>query len=396
MAKISIDDGRYFAYLALLSKKPIEKALNEFKEKSNISSKDFNLAYEIASGVERRSLTLDYFISQLQEKVKMKKEQKTLLKMALYQYKFMDRIPYFAICNQTMQLAKHQNLRNQPFLNALLRKFENTNFSVPEDKSPLSLSIAHSYPVFFVDNLIKDVGVKKAEELLIRLNKVFPPFARIRPKKDEYISLEAKGSLNKIKDDPHYYIQNPTFSKIMQMLEKETKKPSKILDLCASPGGKLLYAHDLYPDSTLFANDYNAQRIEKLKENIEKYDLDVKVFSEDAKTFSSEHKFDLIILDVPCSNTGVLGKRVEARYRLSKENLKQLQEIQETILNNAKRLLSDEGVIWYITCSILSIENESVIKKALKNGLKIKGKMHTIYPDDTGLDGGFGVCLAKS
>lgn len=395
MAKISIDDGRYFAYLALISNKPIEKTLDELKEKSNISLKDFNLAYEIASGVIRRDLTLDHYISQLQEKVKLKKEQKALLKMALYQHNFMDRIPYFAICNQTMQLAKHENLRNRPFLNVLLRKIEKTDFSLPEEKTAQALSIKYSYPIFFIELLIHDIGLAKAEKVLIRQNKIFSPFARVRDKKNEYVLLKTKESINKIKDDPNYYIQNPTFSNIMQELFKETKEPLKILDLCASPGGKLLYVHDLYPKAKLYANDNNSKRQAKLMENIEKYGLDAKVFCTDAALFSSDEKFDLIILDVPCSNTGVLGKRVEARYKVSKENLQKLHKTQLQILENASRLLTKDGAIWYITCSILSWENEKVIKDALGKNLRVKGQMHTIYPDETGLDGGFGVCLTK-
>lgn len=391
-----MDDARYFAYLALLSKKTIENALTYFQKKFSIAQKDFNLAYEISSGVVRYSLTLDHYILQLQKKIKLKKEGRALLRMAIYQYCFMDKIPYYAICNQTIEIAKHQRLKNIPFLNALVRKIEKTEFLLPKDKSIKSLSIRYSYPEYFVKELVDDIGLKKAEKLLEIQNKIYPSFARIRDKKisKTFIELDKK-KIQQIKDDPNYYIQNPTFYKLVDKLKLETKAPKNILDLCAAPGGKLLLASDLYPSAKLFANDVNTTRLKPLKQNIEKYNLDVHLTNEDASKLESKEKYDLIILDVPCSNSGVLAKRVEARWKLSKENVADLSKLQDSILQNAKKLLSDSGVIWYLTCSILSSENQTVIEKALKKGLSLKGKMHTIYPDSTGLDGGFGCVLAK-
>lgn len=392
-----MDDARYFAYQALLSKKSIEQTLADIQQKFKISTKDFNLAYEIASGVTRRLLSLDYLISLLQEKIKLKKEGKTLLRIALYQYFFMDRIPYYSICHQTIEIAKHQKLRNIPFINVLLRKIEKENLSLPEDKSISSLAIRYSYPEFFVEELLKDVEIKKTEEILSLQNQIFPPFARVRDRQDinHFIELDSK-KLNEIKNDPGFYIQNPTFCHLVEKLQKQTKRPEKILDLCAAPGGKLLLVHDLYPKAKLFANDFSKHRLLKLKENLKKYQIQAELFSENGETFTSNELFDLIILDVPCSNSGVLGKRVEARWRLSKDNLNELAKTQKKILKNAAKLLSENGVIWYITCSILSSENENVIEKCLGKELKLKGKMHTLYPTKEGLDGGFGCVLEKA
>lgn len=387
MAKVSIDQGRIYAYLVLVSPDSIEKALNNFHEK--LTPLDYRFAYEIASGVVRRDLSLCYYISQIQKKIKLQRKEKILLKMALYQYKFMDKIPYFALCHQTIEIAKKQKLKNIPFLNALLRKFEKTTFSLPEDDSPKSLSIYYSYPVLFVERLLKEVGLAKTRALLGRMNKIYPSYARDR-NTGKYLVIEDKKKIDQIKDDPNFSIQNPTFSKIMHELNKGIKEPKKILDLCAAPGGKLLYVHDLYPKAKLFANDL---REKQLKENCEKYDLSAKLFSEDATTFSGTERFDLIILDVPCSNSGVLGKRVEARYRITKEKLEELADLQVKMLKNAKNLLAQGGIVWYITCSILQEENKRVIDSAKKLGYKLKGDSITIYPDEDGLDGGYGACL---
>lgn len=387
MAKVSIDPGRRSAYLALISSDSIEKALSEYQDK--ITPLDYRLAYEIASGVVRRDLSLQFYITQIQKKIKLQKKEKTLLKMALYQYLFMDKIPYFAICHQTIELAKEKKLKNIPFLNALLRKFEKIDFALPEDDSLESLSVFYSYPIFFIERLLKKIGLKKTKTLLERMNKIYSPFARDR-KNGSYFILEDKKKMDQIKDDPNFSIQNPSFSKIMLELNKTTQEPKNILDLCAAPGGKLLFVHDLYPNAKLFANDLKQK---KLKENCEKYQLKVKLFSEDATSFSTNEKFDLIILDVPCSNSGVLGKRVEARYRITKEKLEELSELQFQMLANAKKLLADGGSIWYITCSILQEENEQMIEKVKELGFQFQDDAITVYPDDKGFDGGFGVCL---
>ena len=295
------------------------------------------------------------------------------------------------------------------FLNALLRRLPESKLTLPED----NLSIYYSYPIFLVDELLHDYGDEQTRVILRAGNQPSQNMARIRPGTD--VSFEwGKGMVEMTREGPPFgkivdaallpalakrsdlYIQNKTPALLMTHLSQSlSKAPQKILDLCAAPGGKLLAAHDLFPKAKLWANDLSTEKMGRLAENCSRYNLEAILSQGKAEDYVSDQLFDLIIADVPCSNTGVLNKRAEARWRVSKESLKQLREVQWSILNQAVRLLAPGGCIWYMTCSILRSENEGLIKEACRMlGLTILFQ-ETIVPTLEGLDGGFGCALAR-
>jgi 16S rRNA (cytosine967-C5)-methyltransferase len=193
----------------------------------------------------------------------------------------------------------------------------------------------------------------------------------------------------------NYYIQNATPTLLFKALAENAKPTKNILDLCACPGGKLLLAHDTFPEASLYANDLTERKIRTLKENIEKYHLDVKTECGPGESYPAGRLFDLIIVDAPCSNSGVLNKRPEARWRLTPENTKQLAHIQKALLRHALTLLNDGGEVWYMTCSILNDENERLIKAVCEECNAEMRMMKTILPDAKGLDGGFAAAIKK-
>ena len=136
------------------------------------------------------------------------------------------------------------------------------------------------------------------------------------------------------------------------------------------------------------------QNIDK-SQNKEKYKLNISTSNLKAENFPEKRKFDLIVLDVPCSNSGVLNKRAEARHRICKQKIKELQNKQLAFLEKAEKLLNPGGQIWYLTCSILGEENEEVIEKARDFNLIKYSKEHLVLPNEEGKDGGF-ACILKS
>jgi len=201
--------------------------------------------------------------------------------------------------------------------------------------------------------------------------------------------MVAVENLEAFVDSTDYYIQNATPVQLFEFLAKGSFDPKRILDLCAAPGGKLLLAHDCFPNASLFANDVSEEKIKRLTENIAKYGLSAKVSCGPGEAFQSDQPFDLVVLDVPCSNTGVLNKRPEARWRLSPTGVRQLTEKAKMLIEKASSLISKNGRIWYMTCSILQEENQELIAQAEKLFNLKKTHEKLILPTAEGLDGGY-------
>jgi len=391
------DDPRKMAFLTL---KFFEKNPSSFvetfweKKPINLSHQDERLMKEITFGVIKRNLSLNYLVEKIFGK-KMSKEGKIILKIALYQYLFLDKIPLYAIVNTTVELAKiFLDSRVAGYFNAILRKINKNQLALPRER----MDIFYSYPQFYIASLLQQYGEEKTKEILEVQNR--PPTVMVRIRKNptsfgenfyhnhvKINTLKKEEPIQKIAKDSNVYIQNFTPAYLIEQMARNIKKEEmKILDLCSSPGGKLILVHDLFPKAQLFANDVSDKKLDVLKQNLEKYDIKATVFKQQAEKFKSDLKFDLIIIDAPCSNSGVLHKRPEARWRLSEENIKKQQKLQLLMLHNAKNLLAEEGQVWYLTCSILKQENEDVVGEV--------NDIYKILPDKEGRDGGFG-CVLK-
>ncbi len=377
---------REIAYTALLASLReecyLQDSLNRWIAEQNPDQKDAGLAREIAYGSAKRALSLDYIADSLNEgKLNLKRKERALLRTALYQHYFMDRVPDYAIVNESMELAKkYCGSYFARFLNALLRKMKAV--ALPEDDE----SVFYSYPPYFVERLIEERGRETALEILDIGNQT--PVWMARRRSDQ--TIIRVDEIQKVANSPDYYIQNETPFRLMEFL-KTANKPKRILDLCASPGGKLIAAHDLYPETRLFANDVSEQKISRLKENLLKYGIKASLTTGLGEEYPTDGKFDLILLDVPCSNSGVLRKRPEARWRLSEQELSALRRQQTKLFEHALQLSS--GEIWYMTCSILREENEAFIEEmAARHSLTVRA-MQTLLPTRDGLDGGFGCAI---
>lgn len=348
--------------------------------------RDQSLAYEICCGTIRYWSQLQWVAKELTStgKLSLKNREKSLLFSALYQIYYLERVPHYAIIDETVKLAKtHCHASMGSFFNGILRKASQTPLILPKNDSVFALAIRYSQTPYFVEQLINDRGLTQAISILKASNIRPLHFVRTKGNPFEYKPISSDLS------ETEGYIQNPTPGYLIKFLSKSTPSPKTILDLCSSPGGKLLLAHDLFPDASLWANDITESRIRLLQENIAKFDLNVNVRIGTGETYPADQKFDLIILDVPCSNSGVLNKRIEARWRLSKETLAELKIIQQKLLKHAAELLAPGGSIWFLTCSILREENEEVTNVPY---LK-KISEETLFPDSDGLDGGYCCCL---
>lgn len=406
---------REAAYLALLAAQRdeayIADTLETWRLTAKPSARDFHLAQRIASGTCQMTLALDFLAASLasQKKLRLKNKEKMLLRLSLYQIAFLERIPHYAIADEMVSLAnKFCHFSFKGFLNALLRQACQHLPPLPQEESIESLSIRNSYPAFFVQQLLDQEGLGSTKEILALGNEPSPIMVRLRHSAKNLDALQLLTEtpcpmaqltdlqrLSKIAASSEYYIQNATPAALISQMSSGFTMPKTILDLCASPGGKLVHLHDCYPQARLFGNDLSEQKLLRLQENCEKYGIPAQLSCGAGEQFRSSEKFDLILLDVPCSNSGVLNKRPEARWRLSQENLDRLKRTQKALVNNAVQLLAPLGQIWFMTCSILSAENEELIAEVCQElSLRVLASKR-ILPNRAGWDGGFACSLTR-
>ncbi len=176
----------------------------------------------------------------------------------------------------------------------------------------------------------------------------------------------------------------------------------KILDFCAAPGTKTTQLAELTNDNAqIFATDIDSKRLQLVKESIKRLrQKNIKTFKFDQlhKILYRTGKFDVVLLDVPCSNTGVLAKRVELRYRISKKAVSRLAQTQLKLLETAAELIEKNGRICYSTCSIQGQENNQLIKNFLKKNRNFRLESENLtLPSAQGFDhdGGYVAILIK-
>jgi len=200
-----------------------------------------------------------------------------------------------------------------------------------------------------------------------------------------------------------FTVQDVTASRAVKLLDP---RPGwRVLDLCAAPGTKTTQLAEATGDSaTIIATDINSRRLEMVKENIARLgtkSVDVVPYEEifDSKFDIPNSRFDAVLLDVPCSNTGVLAKRVEARYRVSSESIRALIKIQAELLGTAALLLKSGGKICYSTCSIQKAENTELVRGFLKENpaFSLESEKLTLPSVETlECDGGYTAILVQA
>lgn len=392
-------NAREIAYLAIRNFWTDGTFVSDFLEKwekeASPASQDFRLAKAIAYGCVQRALSLDAIAEQCAKKgrLALKVKERAVLHIAVYQLYYLNNIPAYAAVNEAVALAKkycHPTFCR--FLNALLRNILEAKPFLSEDKD---LSRYYSYPPYLIELLFNDYDRETVRDILRLGNLPAPLMYRKRSEnplcthlvgEEEQIAEMAKSS--------EIYIQNATPVALMANLAKGFAPPRNILDLCCAPGGKLIAAHDLFPEAYLYGNDLSEPKVRLISENLDKYRIQATLSCGRGEDYTHDERFDLILLDVPCSNSGVLNKRPEARWRVSPRSMADLKQLQLKLLENAVRLLSPGGQIWFMTCSILSSENEAITREASQRFCLNIEKSLTFIPNEQGWDGGFGCALS--
>ena len=392
-------------------------------------------AMELALGVCRRHLYLEYFVKSLTKKLPSL-EARVILEMGLFQMFFMD-VPDYAAINDSVELAKSANLGESTarLVNAVLRTARRQGEPALPPQRVRRVSVENSVPEWLVRRWFDVYGGDRAEALAkatlerptewIRVN-LQKTSAPVLAEKigitgasilyDRFIEIPRDVGVKLLLALPEFVkgefsFQNPSAFEVVKLLD--LKPGLKVWDACAAPGGKTALMAEMDSSLEILASDSSASRLEKMQDlmnrlgltNIKTEVVDLAP-AQDSAT-SPQHsslsslvsrlssKFDRILLDVPCSNMGVIARRPESVYRMTPESINEVAELQFKILENASAALAPGGRLVYATCSPDPTETTRVIARFVKAHPEFVKVGEPVLPGlkDSRLDGFFAQAL---
>lgn len=340
--------------------------------------------------IEKR-LLLDY-VADCYSKVKTKKMKpaiRNIIRMGCDQILFMDSIPDAAACDEAVKLAESKGFHGlKGFVNGVLRTIarQKNEISWPDEKNEPKrfLSVKYSVPEWIVEYMSGRYSVDRAVVFCKACAETRPVTVRFRGEfKDEQNAIKTiKDNGVSVSANPYhehsFFLENisgmrsvPGFNEGKFALQDTAsmlavrcagiKKKDTVLDLCAAPGGKSCYAADLACDGHVYAFDISEARAERIRENAERLGLlNISTGVRDALVPGLEMygKCDVVLCDLPCSGLGVIGRKPDIKYRLKKEDIKELAKLQKRILDVAAAYVKPGGSLLYSTCTITKEENE--------------------------------------
>ena len=425
-----------------------EELLDDAAEAMATAKADFRLTHELVYGIVRMRLLLDTVIGKF-SRIKVSKLEKHMhqaLRIGIYQMLFLDRVPQAAAVDEAVKLVtKEDDKRPANYCNAVLRnvarafkKFEKSAIAAPletksfpvsedtivvfdrevftalEDEPVAHISQRFSHPAELVTRWLLRYGVEGVKPVCIADNAHPPLHVRINRLRgqigdvadmlggagiayemvtaDTLRLMDSEGLRSGIFKQGMFTVQNVTASQAAPLLGP--KPGEKILDMCAAPGGKTTHIAELMGDKgEIVAVDMRKDALDALKDNCARLGINsVEAVAGDAIKYVAKNKgkFDRVMVDVPCTNTGVLSRRVEARWRFSAKALAELVEKQKALLEAAAVAVKPGGAVVYSTCSIEPEENSLMVAAFLAEhkGFRLDGQREFLQGRDPG-DGGY-------
>jgi 16S rRNA (cytosine967-C5)-methyltransferase len=360
----------------------------------NLIPEDKALLTEIINGVIRWKSRLDWVLVgfYVGDYLKCLSIVKNAMRVALYQILYLDRVPISAAINESVEFVKRiQGIKTAGIVNGVLRNIarnlENIRYPAKEEDPVYHYSVMYSHPRWMVRRWLERFGDIQTETLLeynnyrpaltIRINLLRSSVGEIH----EYFSDIGIELLPSVYLPQSFTVRSPgldlknldvfkqgkiTIQDVSASLAVKLTDPkpgSFLVDLCAAPGGKSLFAAELMKnEGTIIAMDKYPVKLLKIDSGAARMGFTcIKTEAADATSDELEFEADYVLADVPCSGLGTLSKKPDIKWKREREDIYKLAELQRKILESAARLVKPGGILTYSTCTMEPEENEENI-----------------------------------
>lgn len=347
--------------------------------RAQLSPADRHLVQALVFGVLRNRTWLDHVINSLRQG-RLDLEMRLILQIGLCQLFLLGMADHAAVY-ETVNLAPS---RLRGLVNAILRNALRREKAILAERENLPLPVLYSTPAWLVERWTQQTDRETTRDLLrwnnttprlyVRANPLIPMNgipASLAPldRAPGWFSVEGPLPLEDIQAGS-LYVADPSTRYAIDLLAPRAGE--EILDACAAPGGKaaaIIAATG--GKARLTATDLHEHRLPTLQENLDRQgSASVKTAQADWSQPCPpewERHFDAVLLDVPCSNTGVIQRRVDVRWRVTPAEIRRLAALQKSILENASRAVKPGGRLVYSTCSIDAEEDGLLVRDFLRN-----------------------------
>ena len=424
-----MDINRKTAYLTLIDVESRKAYSNLALNHQIIINKPSSQAFvrEIVYGVLEHKLTIDYYLDQLVRNgiENLKAAELTILRMGVYQLRYMNSVPEYAAVNESVVLAKKYCRGKAGFINGVLREYLNRKMQLrlPDrgEDEVRYLSVKYSYSPWIIELWLEHYYMEFVERLLEAGNETAPLTVRLNwlkvMKKDLIDSLQKKGfevsegnlcqnALNVkgtgLLDSEMYKLGMFTPQDESSMLVAEKLDPQQgetIMDVCAAPGGKTTaIAERMNNTGRIIASDIYRRKLDLIDKDARRLGiLNIETRSWDATRVDSSmvQKADRVLVDAPCSGLGVIRRKPEIKYKEYNDDMELLPKKQLAILSASSAYVKPGGVLLYSTCTINPRENEQVVDTFLRKNLSFRQVERKLLLPDVDKTDGFFICLMK-
>lgn len=377
-------------------------ALDAHLSKSRLQGRDRGLATEITYGVTRRRSSIDWALAQVSTRPLEQVDPwiRNILREAIYQILYMERIPRSAAVDEAVELAKkYGHVGVAKFVNGvlrnLIRRLPELPWPDPARAGAPALAVLHSHPEWLVREWSERFGVNQAIELMEASNRVPPLTIRVNLLKATRAQVAEALAAEGVATEPTRHspqglvIQDLTSSSFLDALKTmkaglftvqdessmlvapalDPQPGWTVIDLAAAPGGKSTHLAELMNnEGKIIAVDIHPHKVDLIAENARRLGITiVDGVCTDAREVGKlmPNRADAVLCDVPCSGLGTLARRPDARWRKKATDPAELAPIQRAILESAAIALKPGGVLVYSTCTLHPAENQGMVESFL-------------------------------